>query len=289
MRKAEKNGYVRGVPKSLDDGIEIARWSTKGGAHWCSLREQVNPVVGTYWSYEGSGFAGGYTQAEGFDRQRVIGALAEHMERAAVVDGNRMQLEFNLAQVDVEQAVASMSSPAEAFRISAQWLGVPNTFFAARVEEVARAEGVSADRIDAMKTAGLKANILYLLRQADARQWIGTQLAGFERRPTCTPADFAAHELIAQLRQVATEQAFQNYDFGDSVVEAVNGWEGVSSVSPAGEYSRKVFIQSVDGEGSEPVSFTVRFDGMSVVPAEVSALLVSSGQEIGFDESPGIS
>lgn len=293
MRKAEKAGYVRGTPQAQGEGVEILRWSTSGGAHWCSLRECVHPTLGAHWNYDGDGFAGGYTQSEGFDRQRVIGALARQMERAHAISGNRMQVEFNIAKVDIDHALAAFASPSDAFLVTAQWLGVPNNFFSARVEEVARSEGESAERIDAMKCAGLKANILYLARQDGECQSIRDRLASVERAPAITPADSAAYKLIEQLRSAAAEQAFQDYDFGDIAVEDADGWEHVVSASPTAEYSRKVYIEPAEGDGpTETASFTVRFQGASVIPAEVSALLMSNGQEIGFmskpDDSPAL-
>jgi hypothetical protein len=106
-----------------------------------------------------------------------------------------------------------------------------------------------------------------------------------------TAADWAAHQLIAEQRQEAAEFAFQSYDFGDAVVESADGWESVTSNSPEGEYSRKVYIAPEEGGGpTEGVSFSVRFDDLSVIPSDLSALLMSSGAEIGFmpssEESP---
>lgn len=300
MRKTEKNGYVRGVPKTLDDGIEIARWSTKGGAHWLSLREQVSPSVGAHWSYHGNLSGGGYTQLEGYDRQRAFAAVLHKVERAAALDGNNMVLEFNIANVDPDQAIGSMATHVDPLLIMAQRQGVPANFFADLVEkEVRRSNSLLAlppdldERMDAMKCAGLKANILYLLRRHVRPEVLQEMITGFERVPAVTPADQAAFQLIAQLRQEAADLAFQSYDFGDAVVEAADGWESVTSNSPAGEYSRKVYIDAQEGDGpTEIVSFSVRFDGFSVVPADVTALLMSNGQEIGFmpqasgDESP---
>lgn len=287
MRKTEKQGYTRGVRRQLDDGIEIARWSTRGGAHWCSLREHMHPTMGVHWSYEGDGSGGGYTQLEGFDRLRAFGAIAHKMERAGDVDSQRMLLEFNVAEVDVEQAKASFASQLDSFLVTAQWLGVPTTFFAGRVEEVARAYGDSEERVDVLKCAGLKANLLYLLRQPGAAAWVGTQLAGVERTPSVTQADSLGLRLIARLREEAADIAFQDYSFGDVVVEDADGWEAVTSTYPGKTFSRKVYIQPEDGDGpTETVSFSVKFEGVSVVPSDVSALLMSSGQEIGFMPSP---
>ncbi len=283
MRKTEKQGYTRGVPKALDDGIEIARWSTKGGAHWLSLRERLHPTLGAYWDYTGDGMGGGYTQMEGYDRQRAFASVLHRVERAAAISGINMTLEFNLADVDQDQALASMARHSDPLVIMAQWRGLPANFFAARVEEVARAAHEDEERIDAMKCAGLKANILYLIRQFESPAALQAAIEAVERTPSVTQADSSAHQLIAKLREEAADFAFQSYDFGDAVVEAADGWESVTSTYPGRSFSRKVYIEAEDGDGpTETVSFSVNFEGASVIPSEVSALLMSNGQEIGF-------
>lgn len=283
MRKTEKQGYTRGVPKALDDGIEIARWSTKGGAHWVSLHERMHPTLGAHWDYTGNSFSGGFTQAEGYDRQRAFAAVLHRVERAAAIDGLNMALEFNLADVDPDAAVASMAQHGDPLGIIAQWRGLPSNFFAGRVEEVARSAHQDEERIDAMKCAGLKANILYLLNKHESPESMLAAIEAVERKPSVTSADWAASLLIAKLRQEAADLAFQSYDFGDAVVESADGWESVTGTSPVGLYSRKVYIEPAEGDGpTEAVSFSVNFEGASVIPSGVSALLMSNGQEIGF-------
>lgn len=63
--------------------------------------------------------------------------------------------------------------------------------------------------------------------------------------------------LNASARQDAAETLFQNFDFGEEVeVADADGWE---HTTPGNLWTRKVYVESDDGEASVMLTFTVDF------------------------------
>lgn len=300
MRRTEREGFIRGTPKALEDGVEIARWSSRGGAHWLSLVEHVSPVAGAHWSYTANDAGGGYTQLEGYDRHRVFGEMLRQIERMARFGTAKMALEFSLVQIAPDEALARLSAPVESLLVAAQWQGLPESFFSGLVRKAAEQCQETKERVDARACAGMRAQLLYLvgLHQRGEPGGVSAMelqqlIEGAPRRPACTAADWAAHALIVGARSQAAEDAFQQYDFAPFSVEDAGGWESVTAESPAGEYSRTVRLSGPGADAQESASFRVWFDGHSISAAGVSALLLSTGEEVGClpgqaDEGPRV-
>lgn len=76
---------------------------------------------------------------------------------------------------------------------------------------------------------------------------------------------------MQQQRDAAATRAFEAYDFLDARVEGSSGWE---YMTPGTEMTRPVFLAPVEeDEGTETVSFTVRFrDASSAEVVEAYAI-----------------
>lgn len=57
-------------------------------------------------------------------------------------------------------------------------------------------------------------------------------------------------------RQIAADQEFQSYNFGEVGVEDASGWE---YASPGDIWTRAVFVRAEDEEPTQKIAFTVRF------------------------------
>lgn len=293
MRKVDKQGFIKGEPQQLTDGIEIARWVSSGGASWFSLVERFHPTVGAHWAYFTNDAGGGFTQLEGYDRHRAYADCAQRVARANQVSNTRMNHVLNVAGIDHAEAESRLRSAGERLLIMANWKGISRNFFVSRVADVADACGLTNPHArDALFTAGLKANILYLVNMnaqgrapAMSIDVLELALAEAERMPNRTPADEAALRLIDQSRDKAAEQTLASYDFGGLSISGQGNWERVSG---GAERHIDLFIGSGAAQSSDRVSFTVRFDGHSVVPSDVVALRVLDGTEIGLQSGePG--
>jgi hypothetical protein len=102
MRKVGSSGFE----SAQEHGdVLLARWETKGKAHWYELVERTssNPHVGTHWDYRSNASAGGFTRSEGFDRRRAMCVIAKVVHNAQVIDKRNMQLVFDCSGVELPQ------------------------------------------------------------------------------------------------------------------------------------------------------------------------------------------
>jgi len=89
---------------------------------------------------------------------------------------------------------------------------------------------------------------------------------------------------LQQQRDAAANQAFEDYDFLDAGVEPPGGWE---YVTPGTEMTRPVFLAPVEeDEGTEKVTFTVRFKGVSSAEVVEAYAITRHGNIFGVAHLP---